>query len=152
MKKYEREFVAAFHALQIDAADTNLKNGFTTEDALVVELEKYLYKSVPEPDNIHFKPLIDSFRNARKGLKLMLAVGELAETLEAVRKNVGPDKHIPAFTAEEAEIADCVIRLMNYATDRHLRLAEAIVAKNEYNRNREDHSAAGRAEVHGKRF
>ena len=82
----------------------------------------------------------------------MLSVGELGETLEAIRKNVGADTHIPNFTAEEAEVADCIIRLMNYATDRKLRLAAAIVAKNEYNRNRADHSAEGRAAVHGKQF
>jgi hypothetical protein len=41
---------------------------------------------------------------------------------------------------------------MNYATDRKLRLADAIFAKNEFNRNRADHSAEGRAAEHGKKF
>ena len=85
-------------------------------------------------------------------MKLALVTSELSEALEAVRTNAEADDHIPDFTAEEAEIADAVIRLMNYATDRKLRLADAIVAKNEYNRNRPDHRPENRAFPHGKKF
>lgn len=146
------DFIRGFQGLQADAAATNVNNGFTKEDIDISAFEKYMYTSVPDADNQRFKHLFASFRSARKGLKLMLSVGELGETLEAVRKNVGQDKHIPEFTAEETEIADCIIRLMNYATDNKLRLAEAIVAKNAYNRNRADHSAESRASEHGKKF
>jgi len=41
-------------------------------------------------------------------------------------------------------------RLMNYATDRDLRLAEALIEKNEYNRNRPDHT--DRTGEHAKKF
>lgn len=78
--------------MQSDAAEINKKNGFSTDDALVDQLEKFLYGS----DALNtFKPIIASFRNARVGLKLALVMGELGETLEAVRKNLGPDSHIP---------------------------------------------------------
>jgi hypothetical protein len=147
----EAAFISGFRALQADAAAINKKNGFSTDDPLMDDFEKWTQQpGVHIPEG--FLPLIDSFRNARVGLKLALVMGELGETLEAVRKNIGPDSHIPQFTAEEAEVADAVIRLMNYATDRKLRLAEAIVAKNEFNRNRQDHSKAGRAAEHGKKF
>ena len=145
-------FVHAFTELQADAADINKKNGFSTTDPLIDEFEQWLDAHVEFPNSHKFKPLFNDFRNARVGLKLMLSVGELGETLEAVRKNLGPDSHIPDFTSEEAEVADAVIRLMNYATDRKLRLADAIFAKNEFNRNRADHSAEGRAAEHGKKF
>jgi NTP pyrophosphatase (non-canonical NTP hydrolase) len=46
------------------------------------------------------------------------------------------DKHIPEFTELEAELADVVLRTMNYAESKGLRLAEAIVAKSEYNNKR----------------
>ena len=150
-------FIQAFEQLQADAAAINKKNGFSTDDSLAVEFEKwfqYVTENHPEREEIqkHFTPLFASFRNARVGLKLMLSVGELAETLEAVRKNMGSDEHCPEFTAEEIEVADAHIRLMNYATDRKLRSAEAIFAKNEFNRNRADHSAEARASEHGKKF
>jgi NTP pyrophosphatase (non-canonical NTP hydrolase) len=137
-----RDFIDSFMEMQDSAADINRQSGFTAEDALHDEFENYMRTRVPMEDYQQFQSLFPAFRSARVGLKLMLSVGELSETLEAVRKNIGPDKHIPEFTAEEAEVADCVIRLMNYATDRKLRLADAIVAKNEYNRTRHDHSAA----------
>jgi len=145
-------FVQAFTEFQADAAAINEKNGFSADDLLFDELEQLLLTDAPTNVYAKFQPIFASFRNARAGLKLALAMGELGETLEAVRKNLGPDSHIPEFTCEEAEVADAVIRLMNYATDRKLRLADAIFAKNEFNRNRADHSADARASEHGKRF
>jgi len=154
----EMSFINTFQEMQADAAAINKKHGFSFDDALMDRFEKW-FLDLTGAENFdlpasrdQFKPLFASFRNARVGLKLALAMGELSETLEAVRKNIGPDEHIPEFTAEEAEIADVIIRLMNYATDRKLRLAEAIVAKNEFNRNRPDHSKEGRAAEHGKQF
>lgn len=145
-------FVQAFTELQTDAAAINRKNGFSTNDPLMHEFERFCDGLLPFGTPEKFKPLFAAFRNASAGLKLMLAVSEIGETLEAVRKNLGPDSHIPEFSSEEAEVADAVIRLMNYATDRRLRLAEAIFAKNEFNRNRKDHSEEGRAAEHGKKF
>lgn len=153
-----KSFKDAFEMMQEDAAAINKKNGFSTDDPLIDEFEQWFiedtFDGVSGQINAYtkFKPLFAVMRNARVGLKLALIMGELGETLEAVRKNLGPDSHIPAFSSEEAEVADAVIRLMNYATDRKLRLAEAIVAKNEFNRNRADHSTEGRAAEHGKKF
>ena len=152
----EAAFISGFRALQKDAAAINKKNGFSTDDPLIDNFEQW-FESITDSTQSsgaydRYKPLFAAMRNARVGLKLMLSVGELGETLEAVRKNLGPDAHCPEFTSEECEVADAIIRLMNYATDRKLRLAEAIVAKNEFNRNRQDHSKEGRAAQHGKKF
>ena len=144
----EMEFQTAFEHMQRDAAEINKKNGFTAEEALIDAFEETLQHSAMLKSA--FSGLPEMFRNARKGLKLALVVGEIGEALEAVRKNMGPDNHLPQFSAEEVEIADAVIRLMNYATDQKLRLAEAIVAKNEFNRNRPDHT--DRTGEHGKKF
>ena len=148
----DANFIVAFNEMQEAAAAINQKNGFVAEDALCDQLEKFLATSVDAAHYMQFKPLFPAFRNARAGLKIALIMSELGETLEAVRKNLGPDDHIPGFTAEEAEAADAIIRLMNYAQNRRLRLAEAVVAKNEFNRNRADHSKEGRATEHGKQF
>lgn len=149
-------FLAAFQEFQQDAANINRDKGFSKDDTEIDEFEKWFESMAPAyiPTSSHdrFKPLFASFRNARAGLKLMLATGELGETLEAVRKNLDKDDHCPQFTAEEVEIADAMIRLMNFATDRKLRLAEAMIAKQEYNRTRPDHSKESRASKHGKRF
>lgn len=69
---------------------------------------------------------------------------ELSEALEALRHGNPMDDHIPEFTGVEAELADVVIRVMDYACSRNLRLGEAIVAKMAYNTTREN--------KHGKLF
>lgn len=60
---------------------------------------------------------------------------ELSEALEAMRDGC-PDSDKIAFSAVEEELADCVIRIMDYAGRNRLHLAEAILAKHEYNLTR----------------
>lgn len=68
---------------------------------------------------------------------LLLIVGEVSEAMEALRRpEMEQDNHIPEFTELEAELADVVLRTMNYAESKGLRLAEAMVAKSAYNANR----------------
>ena len=156
LNKQSREyrFVHSFYDLQNDAAEINKNSGFVDQEVLIDKLARFLgdAHSVGLDEARLFLPLIDMFKGARVGLKLALSIGEISEALEAVRKTKGADDHIPAFSAEEAELADVVIRLMNYAHDRKLRLAEAIVAKNEYNRTRKDHTREARAGAGGKKF
>lgn len=91
--------------------------------------------------------IVDVFRTAREhgwheeerndGECIALMHSELSEALEALRKNpLRKDEHCPAFTNLEVELADCVIRIMDYAGMRNLDVAGAILAKAEYNRTR----------------
>jgi NTP pyrophosphatase (non-canonical NTP hydrolase) len=68
--------------------------------------------------------------------QIALMHSELSEALEAHRKGIDRSEHIPDFTAVEEEIADLVIRAMDFAELRGLKLAEAIMAKHEFNKNR----------------
>lgn len=54
------------------------------------------------------------------------------------------DDKIPKFSGLEAELADTIIRMMHFAEQHNLRLAEAVLAKMEYNWTR--------AFKHGKNF
>ena len=64
-----------------------------------------------------------------------LIISEVSEACEGDRKDLRDDK-IPQFTMEEAEIADVIIRIFDYAAGCDLRVAEAIVHKMRYNLKR----------------
>ena len=70
------------------------------------------------------------------GEMICLMHSELSEALEGLRHGDPPDDHIPEFRSSEAELADVVIRIMDYGAARGLRIAEAIIAKTEYNKTR----------------
>ena len=76
-------------------------------------------------------PLPDLTAETRAS-KIALMHSELSEMLEAVRKP-GADSHCPLFTSEEIELADLLIRAGDYAAARRLRLAQAVLAKMEFN-------------------
>lgn len=81
-------------------------------------------------------------RNTGEAIALMHS--ELSEALEADRKNILQSEHIPTFTGLEEELADVIIRIMDYAQANELRIPEAILAKCEFNRTR--------PHKHGKKF
>ena len=69
-------------------------------------------------------------------VQIALMHSELSEGVEAIRKNIKADSHIPEFTGLEAELADTVIRIMNMSAAKKLRVGEAIIAKMRYNKTR----------------
>ena len=70
-------------------------------------------------------------------MNIALIHAELSETLESLRNGNPPDDKLPEFTSAEVELADTVIRVLDMAEARGWRVAEAMVAKHEFNRSRE---------------
>ena len=78
----------------------------------------------------------------QKTQKIMLVVTELAELVEGLRDSKEDETF--GFTNEEEEVADAIIRLLDYAGYYSLRIGEVLGAKMAKNE--------GRPHKHGKEF
>ena len=78
------------------------------------------------------------------GERMALIHAEISEALEALRDGNPSSNKIIDYSSLEEELADAVIRIMDYAFGKDLDIAGAILAKIEYNRSREY--------MHGKSF
>lgn len=72
----------------------------------------------------------------KKQAKLMMICGEATEVSDALRVGNPVSEKIPGFTSEEEELADIVLRVMDYAAKEGCNVAEAIEAKLKYNTTR----------------
>lgn len=70
------------------------------------------------------------------GTVLALIHAEASECLEALREGNPPDKQCPGFSQAEIELADVVIRIMDFCERKGWSLGKAIVAKHEFNKGR----------------
>lgn len=85
------------------------------------------------------------------GTMIALIHSEVSEALEGIRKDLNDD-HLPARKMVEVELADAIIRIMDYAGSRGLDVGGAIVEKLIYNQQRQDHKRENRNQDGGKKF
>ena len=85
------------------------------------------------------------------GELFMLMVTELAEGYEGIRKDM-MDTHLPNRKMVDVELADCMIRMLDYCGEKGIDIGGAFVEKTLYNRSRADHTNAARLAPGGKKF
>lgn len=84
-------------------------------------------------------------------VKIALMHSELSEATEYHLSGEN-DSHLPNRKGEEVELADLLIRLLDYAEKKGYDLEGAVVEKREYNKHRKDHKLSERNKAGGKAF
>jgi len=107
----------------------------------ISKFEKYFIDSCQEmQEAIHNNAVEKGFwENSGKefdGVKIALMHSELSEALEVMREGNKKSDKVPQISHLEEELADTVIRIMDFAEARRLNLGVAIVLKHKFNRNR----------------
>lgn len=90
-------------------------------------------------------------KDRNKAEMICLMHSELSEAMEGERKGL-MDDHLPTRPMVEVEMADAVIRIMDYCGRFGYDIGGAIIEKLEYNKNRKDHSIEHRKGENGKKF
>lgn len=85
----------------------------------------------------------ENVNDRNKGELLMLMVSELAEGMEADRKDL-MDDHLPQYKGLHVELADCMIRIFDFCGAHQINIGQIIQAKLKYN--------ASRPFKHGKKY
>jgi NTP pyrophosphatase (non-canonical NTP hydrolase) len=98
-----------------------------------------------------YNPKTRVILNRNRGEMLMLMVSELAEAMEGERKDL-MDTHLPHRKMAEVELADAIIRILDYAAGLGYDIGGAFFEKTLYNAKRADHTDAARLAPGGKKF
>ena len=93
----------------------------------------------------------DDTKTRNKGEAIALMHSELSEALEGERKNL-KDEKLPHRPAAEVELADCIIRILDYCYGFGYDIEGAVHEKIAYNLIREDHKLENRMLPNGKKF
>jgi hypothetical protein len=129
----EQGIVDALDCLTLECYGNSERHGFWQDYEAVLSLIDHFGPATTE---MRGKYILDT-----KLHKIALIVSELGEAVEGVRKPCF-DKHCTIFSSEAIELADTIIRIMDYCGKFGVPIAHAVVAKMRYN--------ATRPHMHGK--
>lgn len=101
-------------------------------DSAFIDSWKHLEKIVME--NARNKGFYEV--ETHDAVRIALMHSELSEALESMRQGNPQSRHIGKFSSVEEELADTVIRIIDFSAHKGLKIGEAIVKKIEFNTTR----------------
>lgn len=122
-----------------------------TKEIIAADLNDLAHLCRAEADKWYHNPATGELITLNHGERFALMHSEISEAMEGYRTSAMSTK-LPGFTNVEEELADALIRILDYCGDNALRIGEAFVGKLEYNRKRRDHSYEARLAEGGKKF
>lgn len=141
VKAYE---IALMHLKLSEYLDVIRKGGNPDGEDILDDLRQIMltepsaYKELPEEQII-------------LGTKLALIHSEVSEAFDGLQTGA-MDKHLPHRKEVEVEIADALIRVLDFAGKMGVDLEATIREKQEYNKARADHKPENRSKSDGKQF
>jgi len=90
-------------------------------------------------------------KHVDNGTRFMLMVSEIAEAMEGDRKDM-MDDHLPDRKMVEVELADCMIRILDFCGRNSFDIGGAFAEKFHYNQRRADHKLENRMKPGGKKY
>lgn len=117
------QLYGVFNELAKVISGDNVSKGFWED---YVDFEKAIPK-------IEFESVLKHVYVAQK---IALMHSELSEALEADRKDL-TDSHLPERKGLEVELADCLIRILDFAGMMNMDIGGAVKEKLEFNRSRD---------------
>lgn len=131
MTEFEQKLCAVFGDLSEAAFNNSATHGFWDDyNSILLLIDSSTDVTMDEGRRLADKYLVDT-----KLSKLALMLSELGEAVEGVRKP-GFDEHCTIFSNEAIELADIIIRIMDYCGKFSIPIGEAVVAKMAYNATR----------------
>ena len=127
-------FIDAFREVQSEMYATAVSKGWWDPSADVAMLTEHFSMELSSPE---IAEAWERVTERDPGTMVALMHSELSEALEGMRHNNPPDEHCPDYSSVEIELADVIIRIMDYAERHNLDIAGALVAKANFNATRE---------------
>lgn len=133
-KTIARDIIRGINALEDTIHGIAVDHGWWEKDPI---LEKAIQHLRADPETTATADALEEKYGKRNTAEAIALIhSELSEALEGDRHGNPPSEHIPEFSALEEELADVVIRALDFGKGTNLRVAEAIVAKVAFNESR----------------